>query len=81
MYATRPLIEAYVAAVSLVAACVTLGGCAATPLIPYSADTPPLVLAPASQVGVKYQRMVTPSSGCTRMTTALEPNLPVQASP
>ena len=27
-------------------ACVMLGACAATPLIPYSADTPPLVLVP-----------------------------------
>ena len=44
-------------AVSLVVAgCVALGACAATPLIPYSADTPPLVLAPASLVGVQDQR-------------------------
>ena len=44
-------------AVSLVVAgCVALGACAATPLIPYSADTPPLVLVPASLVGVQDQR-------------------------
>ena len=44
-------------AVSLVVAvCVALEACAATPLIPYSADTPPLVLAPASLVGVQDQR-------------------------
>ena len=40
----------------VVAGCVALGACAATPLIPYSTDTPPLVLAPASLVGVQDQR-------------------------
>jgi hypothetical protein len=39
-----------------VAACVALGACAAPPLMPYSADTPPLVLAPASAVGVQDRR-------------------------
>jgi len=33
-----------------------LGGCAAPPLVPYSTDTPPLVLAPAAQAGVRDQR-------------------------
>ena len=31
-------------------------GCAAPPLMPYSTDTPPLVLAPASAAGVQDQR-------------------------
>ncbi|MGT2494250.1 hypothetical protein ACU4GD_36720 [Cupriavidus basilensis] len=30
-----------------------LGGCASKPLIPYSTDTPPLALLPASQSGVQ----------------------------
>jgi hypothetical protein len=57
MTASRPRIEAHVTAISLVAAAsVTLGACAPTQLIPYSAETPPLVLAPASQMGVRDQR-------------------------
>jgi hypothetical protein len=37
-------------------ACAALGGCAGEPLVPYSADTPPLVLAPAAQAGVADAR-------------------------
>ena len=37
------------------AVCLVLCACSA-PLIPYSADTPPLVLAPTSQVGVQDKR-------------------------
>ena len=33
-----------------------LGGCAAQPLMPYTADTPPLVLVPAAQAGVQDKR-------------------------
>jgi dienelactone hydrolase len=33
-----------------------LGGCASAPLIPYSADTPPLVVVPAAQAGVQDGR-------------------------
>jgi dienelactone hydrolase len=33
-----------------------LAGCAAPPLMPYSADTPPLVLLPAGQAGIQDQR-------------------------
>ncbi len=33
-----------------------LGGCASQPLMPYSADTPPLVLVPATQAGVQDKR-------------------------
>jgi len=40
----------------LVAACVSLVGCAAKPLIPYSTDTPPLILVPASQAAVLDKR-------------------------
>jgi hypothetical protein len=39
-----------------IAACVALGACTAPPLIPYSADTPPLVLAPAAEAGVQDRR-------------------------
>ena len=40
----------------VVVACLALGACATKPLVPYSADTPPLVLAPASQAGVQDKR-------------------------
>jgi hypothetical protein len=33
-----------------------LGGCAAQPLMPYTADTPPLVVVPAAQAGVRDKR-------------------------
>jgi len=33
-----------------------LGGCAGSPLIPFTTDTPPLVLVPAAQAGVQDQR-------------------------
>ena len=57
MHTGRPVAEPHVAVASLaIAMCVALGACAAPPLMPYSADTPPLVLAPASQVGVQDQR-------------------------
>jgi dienelactone hydrolase len=36
--------------------CLMLGACATKPLIPYSVDTPPLVLVPASQAGVQDKR-------------------------
>ena len=37
-------------------ACVILAACTAKPLIPYSADTPPLVLVPAPYAGIQDQR-------------------------
>jgi hypothetical protein len=40
----------------VVVTCLALGACATKPLIPHSADTPPLVLAPASQAGVQDKR-------------------------
>jgi hypothetical protein len=39
-----------------VAGCVALGACSSPPLMPYSPDTPPLVLAPASEAGVLDRR-------------------------
>ena len=39
-----------------VAGCLALTACAGSPLIPYSAETPPLVLAPAWQAGVADKR-------------------------
>ena len=33
-----------------------LGGCASQPLMPYSADTPPLVVVPVAQAGVQDKR-------------------------
>jgi hypothetical protein len=41
---------------SIIVAGVALGACTAAPLIPYSADTPPLVLAPASEASVQDRR-------------------------
>jgi hypothetical protein len=40
----------------VVFACVMLGACAAMPLMPYSADTPPLVLVPATHADVQDRR-------------------------
>ena len=39
-----------------IAASLALAACGSKPLVPYSADTPPLVLVPASQAGVQDQR-------------------------
>lgn len=50
-------VDAHVIALwRVVAASIALCACAAPPLMPYSPDTPPLVLAPASQVGVEDRR-------------------------
>jgi len=55
--AASPVAEPHGAvAVVAITACFALGACATPPLMPYSADTPPLVLAPASAVGVQDQR-------------------------
>ena len=43
-------------AVGVALALALLAGCASAPLLPYSTDTPPLVLVPASQAGVHDQR-------------------------
>ena len=37
-------------------AAVSLGACSTAPLVPYTADTPPLVLVPASLAGVQDKR-------------------------
>ncbi len=37
-------------------AAIALGACGTKPLVPYSVDTPPLALVPASQAGVKDKR-------------------------
>lgn len=39
-----------------ITSCVLFGACDRKPLIPYSADTPPMVLVPASQAGVVDKR-------------------------
>jgi hypothetical protein len=41
---------------SAIAGCLLLAGCSSPPLMSYSADTPPLVLTPASQAGVQDRR-------------------------
>jgi hypothetical protein len=57
MPASAPVVESRVTVASLtMAACVALGACTPPPLMPYSTDTPPLVLAPASEAGVRDQR-------------------------
>jgi hypothetical protein len=49
--ASRSRLAALVAVLGL-----ALAGCAGSPLQPFSTDTPPLVLVPAAQAGVKDQR-------------------------
>jgi len=48
---TRPTTAAFAAAIGL-----ALAGCSAPPLAPFSLDTPPLVLVPATQAGLEDQR-------------------------
>src|SRR6187401_286640 len=36
--------------------CLVLAGCASKPLVPYTTDTPPLVLASAAQAGIADKR-------------------------
>jgi hypothetical protein len=43
-------------ALAAMTACVLLGACATKPLIPYSTDTPPMILVPASQAGIQDRR-------------------------
>ena len=38
------------------AAALVVAGCAGSPLMPFSTDAPPLVLAPAAQAGITDQR-------------------------
>jgi dienelactone hydrolase len=54
--ASGPIVEPISAVLRIIAACLVLSGCAGSPLIRYSTDTPPLVLAPASQAGVQDRR-------------------------
>jgi hypothetical protein len=58
MPASALVVEARVVVAALaMAVAVALGACApAPPLMPYSTDTPPLVLAPASEAGVRDER-------------------------
>ena len=57
MHATNPVVKSHLAIVSsVVAACISLSGCARPPLMPYSTDTPPLMLAPVFQAGVQDRR-------------------------
>ena len=40
----------------VVALCLALAGCADTPLVPFSTETAPLILVPATQAGVQDKR-------------------------
>jgi hypothetical protein len=44
------------ASLAALACCVVLAACATKPLVPYTTDTPPLVLVPASSAGVEDKR-------------------------
>jgi hypothetical protein len=44
------------ASLAVLASCVALVACATRPLVPFSTDTPPLMLVPASQAGVQDKR-------------------------
>jgi hypothetical protein len=52
----RPALKNGGVSFTFLMACFALVGCATNPLIPYSTDTPPLVLVPASQAGVQDKR-------------------------
>ena len=52
----KRLIFRWLATPILVAAALGLGGCSTTPLLPYTVETPPLILVPASQVGIEDKR-------------------------
>jgi hypothetical protein len=41
---------------AIAAACLAFGACSTEPLVPYSADTPPLVLVPSAKAGVQDKR-------------------------
>jgi hypothetical protein len=41
---------------AIAAACLVVAGCASTPLVPFSTETPPLILVPAAQAGVQDKR-------------------------
>ena len=41
---------------AIAAFCLVLASCASKPLVPYTTDTPPLVLAPAAQAGIADKR-------------------------
>jgi hypothetical protein len=41
---------------AIAVACLALGACSTEPLVPYSSDTPPLVLVPAAKAGVQDKR-------------------------
>ena len=42
--------------IAIAAFCLVLAACASKPLVPYTTDTPPLVLAPAAQAGIVDKR-------------------------
>ena len=44
------------AALALVSSALLLGACASRPLVPFSTETPPLILAPATYAGIDDQR-------------------------
>jgi hypothetical protein len=41
---------------AIASACLVVAGCASTPLVPFSTETPPLILVPAAQAGVQDKR-------------------------
>jgi hypothetical protein len=59
----------------VIAAVLALGACGSKPLEPYSVDTPPLALVPASQAGVqdKRGRLRETTAPCWRRTHAMFP--------
>ena len=55
---SRPALTRQIASLTLLAlvAAAMLGGCVPKPLQPYSADTPPLALLPATRAGIRDSR-------------------------
>lgn len=62
-------------ALATITACVLIGACATKPLIPYSTDTPPMVLTPASEAGIADKRGRFREIYCA-VLTARAPELP-----
>mgnify|MGYP002062413156 CR=1 FL=1 len=52
----KRLIFRWLASPIVVATALNLGACSTRPLVPYSVETPPLMLAPASQAGIDDKR-------------------------
>ena len=56
IFSTRVCTDSKLSATIVVAASILISACSTAPLLPYTEDTPPLVLMPASQAGIDDKR-------------------------